>query len=100
MKTGSLVVMCSVVAVEVVAGVVDCVDIDSVAILSDTLAAVVGCVEPYSAGNVVGSADVVVVGEAMVVVVVYHDGFRLKYNFDKRFGDCDEKLLSSFRYTE
>lgn len=101
MKTGSLVVMCSVVvAVEVVDGddVVDRVDIVSVAELSEALDAVVGCVDPYSVGHVVGSAAVAVV--AAVVVDVYHDGFRLKYNFDKRLGDCDEKLFSSFRYTE
>ena len=93
MKTGSFVVdtysLVEVVVVDGVGVVVivnndgDTVDIDSVA----TLDAVVGCVDPYDVG--IGVVD-----------DVCHDGFRRKYNFDKRLGDCDEKLFSSFRYTE
>lgn len=80
MKTGSFVVTCSLFEVVVVG---DGVDIDSVALLYAALDAVVGCVDAYSVGNVVD-------------VDVCH-GFRLKYSFDKRLGDCDEKLFSSFR---
>lgn len=104
MKTGSLVVMCSLVVEVVVVvgdgdGVVDCVvDIDTVTAPSEALDAVVGCIDEYSVGNVVVVAESAAV--VRVVVDAYHDGFRRKYNFDKRLGDCDEKLFSSFRYTE
>lgn len=82
MNMGSSVDTCTLAEVVVVVCVGgDAVDIDSVAESNATLDAVVGCVDPYSVGNVVD---------------VCHD-FRLKYSFDKRLGDCDEKLFSSFR---
>lgn len=35
--------------------------------------------------------------DGVVVVVVVISGFLRKYNFDNRFGDCEERPFSDFR---
>lgn len=81
MNTGSLDVNCS--TLEVVFGDTVVVTISKIAESVVVLIRVDGVVASVDVNNV-------------DAVDVSH-GFRRKYNFDKRFGDCDEKLFSSLR---